>query len=309
MAALVALVVSGTVTPATALAAPGTTERLTGGDLSARAETTSGPARCATWPRRSTGCRSGPSNSSTSSGRSPGDASHQLRTPLTALRLRLEQATDLLETDPQGARERLEAASAETERLQHVIGGLLAFAHADGRGDPAEPVDVVAVAQRARRDVEAARRGGGRPGARRGPCLVRSRRWSCPARSSRSSTTSSTTRWPSLRRARRSSWRCGAVEHAVDRLSRRPWPRHDGRADHPVVRPLLAGRRRRSPRAPGSAWRWSSTSPGPAVATSAWPAASVVGWWRRCASPSSREPTASGQPVMAATISSKASSA
>jgi signal transduction histidine kinase len=76
-----------------------------------------------------------------------GDASHQLRTPLTALRLRLEQANDLLESDPQGARDRLEAASAETERLQHVIGGLLALAHADGGGDPTTPIDVVAVAR------------------------------------------------------------------------------------------------------------------------------------------------------------------
>ena len=73
-----------------------------------------------------------------------GDASHQLRTPLTALRLRLEQAADLMDSDPAGARERLESATAETERLQHVIDGLLTLARAAGDGKT-EVVDVSAV--------------------------------------------------------------------------------------------------------------------------------------------------------------------
>lgn len=61
-----------------------------------------------------------------------GDASHQLRTPLTALRLRLDQAAEALETDPHAAVDPLDAARAETERLQHVIDGLLLLARSEG---------------------------------------------------------------------------------------------------------------------------------------------------------------------------------
>ncbi len=62
-----------------------------------------------------------------------GDASHQLRTPLTALQLRLERATDLIETDPAGAAERLEAAMLETDRLQRLVEGLLVLSRAESK--------------------------------------------------------------------------------------------------------------------------------------------------------------------------------
>lgn len=81
-----------------------------------------------------------------------GDASHQLRTPLTALRLQLERAGELLDTDPPAARDRLEAANAETERLQHMVEGLLLLARADQVGAPFTTVDV-AVVVRERVDV------------------------------------------------------------------------------------------------------------------------------------------------------------
>jgi len=76
-----------------------------------------------------------------------GDASHQLRTPLTALRLRLDQAAAMVDSDPAGARLRLESASAETERLQHLVDGLLALARADGRTGVTEPIDVALLAR------------------------------------------------------------------------------------------------------------------------------------------------------------------
>lgn len=74
-----------------------------------------------------------------------GDASHQLRTPLTALRLRLEQVGDELERDPAAARARLEAATAETERLQRLIEGLLALARAEGHQPELARIDAAGV--------------------------------------------------------------------------------------------------------------------------------------------------------------------
>lgn len=57
------------------------------------------------------------------------DASHQLRTPLTALRLRIE---NVLEGDrPEEATTDLEAALSETARLSRLVDGLLALARAD----------------------------------------------------------------------------------------------------------------------------------------------------------------------------------
>ena len=74
-----------------------------------------------------------------------GDASHQLRTPLTALRLQLERAGELVADNPEAARERIEAASAETERLQRLIDGLLMIARSDGSMPHTEMVDVSAM--------------------------------------------------------------------------------------------------------------------------------------------------------------------
>ena len=71
-----------------------------------------------------------------------GDASHQLRTPLTALRLQLERAAVNIDTDPDAARGDIEAASEETERLQRLVEGLLMLARADQGTVKTQPVDV-----------------------------------------------------------------------------------------------------------------------------------------------------------------------
>ena len=71
-----------------------------------------------------------------------GDASHQLRSPLAALRLRL----DALDTDdPDTAQADVDAAVAETVRLSRLVDGLLALARAEGSRPDRHPADVVEV--------------------------------------------------------------------------------------------------------------------------------------------------------------------
>ena len=74
------------------------------------------------------------------------DASHQLRTPLTALRLRL----DLLATDaPPATAAELAGAQEEIARLSRLVDGLLATARAEALTEQLETIDVIeAVAER-----------------------------------------------------------------------------------------------------------------------------------------------------------------
>ncbi|MGA3354221.1 MAG: HAMP domain-containing sensor histidine kinase [Acidimicrobiales bacterium] len=70
------------------------------------------------------------------------DASHQLRTPLTALRLRLENLEETLGPDQ---RADLNPALAETDRLSRIVDGLLTLARTEGGVRPTrEVVDVKA---------------------------------------------------------------------------------------------------------------------------------------------------------------------
>ena len=71
------------------------------------------------------------------------DASHQLRTPLTALRLRLENLQSALSTT--GDAESLSAAVDETTRLAGLVDDLLQFARAEETAEPV-PVDLVRLA-------------------------------------------------------------------------------------------------------------------------------------------------------------------
>jgi signal transduction histidine kinase len=70
------------------------------------------------------------------------DASHQLRTPLTALRLRLENLGR--DVAPPG-RSELAGAMVETERLAGLVDGLLSLARADAKSAPAGRVDLRAL--------------------------------------------------------------------------------------------------------------------------------------------------------------------
>jgi signal transduction histidine kinase len=76
-----------------------------------------------------------------------GDASHQLRTPLTALTLRLERVSELLAQDPTAAAERLDAAMVETDRLQRLVEGLLVLSRSEAKGVATTRQDASAIAR------------------------------------------------------------------------------------------------------------------------------------------------------------------
>jgi signal transduction histidine kinase len=74
------------------------------------------------------------------------NASHQLRTPLTGMKLRLESATDA-PLDPD-VRRQLEAAERELDRLSEIVNRLLAMAREIEEGAPTH-VDLADAAERA----------------------------------------------------------------------------------------------------------------------------------------------------------------
>jgi two-component system, OmpR family, sensor kinase len=94
------------------------------------------------------------------------NASHQLRTPLTGLRLRIE-AADMANDDPV-VRQELAAAEAETVRLARLVTNLLRLASADAPAPPSEPVDLAVTA----REAEARWRGRAEHEARHVACAT-----------------------------------------------------------------------------------------------------------------------------------------
>jgi signal transduction histidine kinase len=76
------------------------------------------------------------------------DASHQLRTPLTGLRLRLEGLADRFRGEPPVERE-LDAALGEIDRLSLIVEELLILSRAGEHELPGERVDLRAAARRA----------------------------------------------------------------------------------------------------------------------------------------------------------------
>lgn len=74
-----------------------------------------------------------------------GDAAHQLRTPLTALRLRLESAAESSATNGAESRVHIDAAIDETERLATLTEQMLQLARTEGRVLPVSTFDLSAV--------------------------------------------------------------------------------------------------------------------------------------------------------------------
>jgi signal transduction histidine kinase len=101
-----------------------------GGDLTVRADTTSGPEEVREVARAFNDMVARLDVMVGTQEQFVADASHQLRSPLTALRLRIENLR--YDADP-AAEADLEGALEEVERLSRLVNGLLALARADRR--------------------------------------------------------------------------------------------------------------------------------------------------------------------------------
>jgi len=122
-------------------------EQLGGGDLAARAPVPDGPTELRDLAQsfNRTAARLGGLVHSQRA--FVADASHQLRTPLTALRLRLEslESQESLRTGdggPESPADDIAAALAEVERLSRLVDGLLALARAEERAASPGTLDV-----------------------------------------------------------------------------------------------------------------------------------------------------------------------
>ncbi len=121
------------------------TEAFAAGDFAERADDRQGPTEIRSLARSFNSLTERISGLVEKQRSFAGDASHQLRTPLTALRLQLERAGAMIDEDPDGARDRLDAANTEAERLQRVVEGLLMIARSDGTEQVLVRVDVSAL--------------------------------------------------------------------------------------------------------------------------------------------------------------------
>ncbi|BDU10105.1 two-component sensor histidine kinase [Aurantimicrobium sp. INA4] len=146
LAAIVGYIVSGTITRRLRRLQEAT-EALASGDLTARADETAGAKEIRSLAESFNDMAERLELLINQQRTFAADASHQLRTPLTALRLRLERAHDLLETDPGGATERLAAAEAEADRLSNLLEGLLLLSRTEAANVQRETFDLAALSQ------------------------------------------------------------------------------------------------------------------------------------------------------------------
>lgn len=108
------------------------TERLAEGDFSVRADDSTGPPEVRELSRSFNAMAGRLGLVIENQRHFASAASHQLRTPLTALRLRLEQAQELVPSDASVLADTLDASRAEADRLQEMVEQLLALARLEG---------------------------------------------------------------------------------------------------------------------------------------------------------------------------------
>lgn len=113
------------------------------GDLERRAATNRGPREVRVLAREVNDAAARLTDMIDAQRRFVADASHQLRTPLTALRLRIEN----LDPSPSGDDPAVQAALVEADRLTRLLDGLLILSRTSGRRPPLEPVDAGLVAR------------------------------------------------------------------------------------------------------------------------------------------------------------------
>jgi signal transduction histidine kinase len=112
------------------------------GDLEARAPTTAGPPEIRALASEFNQTVTRLDGLLRSQREFVADASHQLRTPLAALQLRLEN----LERDvDETGKPSLEGALAEVDRLARLVEGLLTLARADASRPSPEPIDILSL--------------------------------------------------------------------------------------------------------------------------------------------------------------------
>lgn len=116
--------------------------RIGDGDYSVRAST-KGPPEIATLARTLNDSARQTNALLTSQRSFVADASHQLRTPLAAMRLTLDNVRDT--TDDPALSGRIATIDAEIHRMSRMVEGLLALARAESTSAPAQPIDLAAI--------------------------------------------------------------------------------------------------------------------------------------------------------------------